>query len=73
MAIAKATDVAKDMTLEVRRSPHNDEGWGVWLNGTNVVGFLGPDARARAEHQRDELATLMNARARGPDITEREP
>lgn len=56
--------MAKEVTLDVRRSPHNDDGWCVSLNGTNVVVFLGPDARNRAEHQRDELATHLAQAAR---------
>jgi hypothetical protein len=47
--------------IELRRSTHNGDGWCVVLNGTDVVGFFGPNARLRAERQRDELARLMSA------------
>ena len=50
------------VTLEVRRASEHNEGWCVALNGTDVVGFSGPDARNRAEHHKEELATLLNAR-----------
>ncbi len=51
--------------LEVQRTTEND-GWCVSLNGTYVVGFFGPDARARAELHKDELATLLTAQ-RAPE------
>jgi hypothetical protein len=55
-----ARTLSKPTVLEIRRSSYNDDGWCVALNGTEVVGFFGPDARRRAEHHKDELAVLLN-------------
>jgi hypothetical protein len=52
--------LGKPAVLEIRRSSYNEDGWCVALNGTDVVGFFGPDARRRAEHHKDELAVLLS-------------
>jgi hypothetical protein len=53
--------VDNETRLEIRRSTQNGDGWCVALDGTDVVGFFGPDARVRAEHHKVELASLLSA------------
>jgi hypothetical protein len=49
------------MGVDVRVISSSDR-WTVALDGRNVVGFYGPDARLLAERHRDELAELLDAR-----------
>ena len=59
--LAPPISVGNETRLEIRRSTQNNDGWYVALDGNDVVGFFGPDARVRAEHHKDELAELLSA------------
>jgi hypothetical protein len=41
------------------------DGWGVRLDGVEVVSFTGPHARERAVCEREELAQLLDAQSHG--------
>jgi hypothetical protein len=46
-------------TVQVVRSPEDADLWRVALDGQNLVGFYGPEARSLAHRHRDELAELL--------------
>jgi hypothetical protein len=46
-------------TVQVVRSADDADLWRVALDGQNLVGFYGPEARFLAHRHRDELAELL--------------
>lgn len=48
------------MNLTVLRADRGDE-WYVAFDGRHAIGFSGPDAQARAERHKQELAELLGA------------
>jgi len=55
------------MGIELSLSSDRNDRWYVTINGTYVVGFLGPEAHQLAMRQRQELAELLNPTARADD------
>jgi hypothetical protein len=49
------------VSVQVVRCAADADQWRVAVNGQYIVGFYGPDARARAETHREELIEMLAA------------